>query len=99
MTHAARSLGIAMLLLISSVFFVGVLAQENDRELEPNGHGIVVDAMTGKPIHALVFLVNPDMDMVYTAETGRDGIFKLHLPPGGYIWEAEAEHHHPGRGE
>lgn len=99
MTHAVRSLGIAMLLLLSSVFIVGVLAEETNKEEQPNGHGIVVDSVTGKPLHALVFIVAPDRDIVITAETGEDGMFKLHLPPGGYVWEAEAEHHHPGRGE
>jgi hypothetical protein len=88
-----------MLLLLSSVFIVGVLAQDTNREEHPNGHGIVVDSVTEKPLHALVYIVAPDRDIVITAETGEDGIFKLHLPPGGYVWEAEAEHHHPGRGE
>ena len=82
MTHAVRSLGIAMLLLLSSVFVVGVLAQDANREDQPNGHGIVLDASTGEPLHALIFIVAPGKDIVLTGETGEDGIFKLHLPPG-----------------
>jgi hypothetical protein len=87
------------MLLFSSFFIVGVLAEETNSEEEPNGHGIVMDAVTGEPLHALLFLVNPEMDIVFTAETGEDGIFKLHLPVGGYVWEAEAENYNPGRGE
>jgi hypothetical protein len=99
MTHAARSLGIAVLLLLSSVFVVGVIAQETDRQHEANVYGKVVDAETGKGLHALVEIIAPDTGVVHTATTGEDGGFRFFLPAGGYVWEASAEHHHPGRGE
>ncbi|MGA1819462.1 MAG: hypothetical protein ACMUHU_00480 [Thermoplasmatota archaeon] len=99
MTRAIRSTAIAMVLLLSSILMAGVIAQETDVPREPNVHGIVTDALTEEPIHALIHIVGREKDMVHKFESGIDGIFKIFLPPGEYVWEAEAEGYHSGRGE
>ncbi|MGA1793179.1 MAG: carboxypeptidase-like regulatory domain-containing protein [Thermoplasmatota archaeon] len=99
MARALRSTGVAVILLLSSILMAGVIAQETDIPHEANVHGIVTDALTGEPVHALIHIMGKELDAVRKIESGRDGTFKLYLPPGAFVWEAEAEGYHPGRGE
>ncbi|MBN1389596.1 MAG: hypothetical protein JXA22_03030 [Candidatus Thermoplasmatota archaeon] len=99
MNHQARSIGIAIMMLLSSVLMVGVIAQESDLRNEPNVHGTVKDALTEDPLLAFIHIVGREKEILYTLETGRDGTFKIYLSPGAYIWEAEAEGYSSGRGE
>ncbi|MGA1872973.1 MAG: hypothetical protein ACMUHY_04815, partial [Thermoplasmatota archaeon] len=99
MARALRSAGIAFILLLSSILMAGVIAQETDRPREPNVHGMVTDSVTEDPVHALVYVVGREKDIMHKVESGRDGTFSLLLPSGAYIWEAEAEGYKAGRGE
>lgn len=95
-----RVAAIAFILLLSTFAIVGVFAQEaSNNEREPNVFGHVMDASTGEPISALVFMGGPTNDIRVAMEVDETGMFRILLPPGPYVWEAESEGYHPGRGE
>ncbi|MFO8051186.1 MAG: carboxypeptidase-like regulatory domain-containing protein [Thermoplasmatota archaeon] len=90
-----RSIGIVLVLLISSVLMAGVIAQDEQRE--PNVYGFVTDEENGGGVEAAVhFSGGPNVTVRVVSESGH---FRVHLPPGSYVYKAEARGYQITRGE
>lgn len=77
---------------------VGEERVENDRE--PNLFGKVFDSVNEKGIMAVIhFGGGPENSYRYTVESSAEGAFRLYLPPGEYVFEAEARGYMETRGE
>jgi len=99
MAPSTRTMGIALLLLVSTFMVAGVIGQETDVQGDANVIGKVVDAASGEGIHAIVHIAGMRSDTTWELETNDEGMFRGYLPAGPYVWKAEARGYHPGRGE
>lgn len=84
------SLGL-LLILITATLPLTAVGEES------NVSGRVVERGTERGIPAVVYFVRGEFSTHVRCD--EDGRFSLYLPPGEYVWEAEAEGYQPGRGE
>ncbi|MGA1821141.1 MAG: hypothetical protein ACMUIG_01285 [Thermoplasmatota archaeon] len=91
---------IAVALLTVSVLSMVVSEEPTESDKEPNLFGKVIDSINEKGISAVIhFGGGPENSFRYTAQSNEEGAFRLYLPPGEYVYEAEARGYMATRGE